>query len=72
MSKKTELLKQAASRREEARSRRALARLISGRRPDRQLEQQAHQLEVEAERLEKETDLLPPEDERRRPRRRDG
>lgn len=48
-----ELLKQAAARREEASSRRSLARLLSAGGLQHQLEQQAHELEVEAATLEK-------------------
>lgn len=52
MSKQTELLRQARARREEARSRRSLARLAAAQRPQGLLGREAHELEVEAARLE--------------------
>lgn len=54
MAKVKELLKQASARREEAGSRRGLARLLSAGDLLHQLERQAHELEVEAAALEKE------------------
>jgi len=54
MSKASDLLKQAAAKREEASSRRGLARLAFAGEPQRELERQAHELEVEAASLEKE------------------
>ena len=66
MSKATELLKQAGTKREEARSRRGLARLTSAGKPERQLEQQAHELERQAAQLEEEAKRVRSEGPRRR------
>lgn len=52
MSKAVDLLKLAKAKREEARSRRSLARLAATANPQRQLERQAHELEAEARGLE--------------------
>jgi hypothetical protein len=60
MSNTRELLKQAAARREEASSRRGLARLVSAGKPQRQLAHEAHELELEAARLEKEAGIPRP------------
>jgi hypothetical protein len=56
MAKAGKLLKQAAARREEASSRRGIARLASAGELLQQLERQAHELEVEAATLEKEAE----------------
>jgi hypothetical protein len=58
MNRTAKLLEQADARREEARSRRSLARLVSAKKAPRQLTQQAHELEVEAAELEKAARLL--------------
>ena len=54
MAKAKELLKQAAAKREEASSRRSLARLLSAGELQHRFERQAHKLEVQAAALEKE------------------
>jgi hypothetical protein len=53
MAKAKKMLEQAAARREEAGSRRGLARLLSSGELQHELERQAHALEVEAAALEK-------------------
>jgi|RhiMetStandDraft_4_1073278.scaffolds.fasta_scaffold82632_2 hypothetical protein len=68
MRKASDLLRQAAAKREEASSRRGLARLALAGEPERELERQAHELEVEAASLEREAALLRSEGPRSRRR----